>query len=232
MNKFISLGEKTGADQGMADFMRLYGFEEVNTCEAANIIIFNGGADIATELYGQVHYQSKDVIKMSTRDKEEVEVFKNFALTRGKSQTKNAKLMLGICRGAQFLNVMCGGGLWQDVNNHGRDHKIRFALGTPFSDEPDQISTSTHHQMMKPHNSAELIAYAEDIATRFNGRYKEKLTNVDPEIVWYNNRNALCIQGHPEYVPDSQFSQTCVKLINHYLAVATGRLKEVQPSVA
>lgn len=214
-NKFHSIGEMTGADRGMADYMRLYGFEEVDKPDDAQIIIFNGGADIATALYHQEHYQSGRVTQPSARDKREMAIWKMFA--HSPVLNPQNKLMLGVCRGAQFCNVMAGGSLWQDVDNHGRDHMIHFSIGSEWGDEPSLVATSTHHQMMRPGKGAELLAYATE-AKHFNGAnpYKDQAAMVDTEIVWYPGRKALCIQGHPEYVPDGAFGLLCAKLINHY----------------
>lgn len=222
MPKFISLGERTGADQGMADYLRAYGFDEVDSPWSADIIVFNGGADIATELYGQSHYISGRQTKVSARDAEEMAIWKAFA-PNGRSKGQK-KLMLGICRGAQLCNVLAGGSLIQDVNNHGVDHTIRFSIGCEWADEPPVKATSTHHQMMQVGQHGHLLAYATE-STQWNGGHKTSPTAVDPEIVWYPTRNALCIQGHPEYVPNSDFSRLCIKLITHYL-------NQVQPSAA
>lgn len=217
MTKFLSLGERTGADQGMADFMKLYGFDEVGKTADADIIIFNGGADIGTSIYHQDHYRTGDPGTMSKRDQQEINIFRNNQISPYGHDNTKPRLMLGICRGAQLINCLSGGSLWQDVNNHGTDHSIKFSLGTDWRDEPDVIATSTHHQQMVVGNHGQLIAYT-DISTYKNGQPIKSVdpTGVDAEIVWYPRTGALCIQGHPEYNPSSDFSKLCVKLINHY----------------
>src|ERR1700744_1416707 len=50
--KFHSLFEHEGADQGMADLLTMAGWQDVSY-ELADVIIFNGGADIGTQIYGQ-----------------------------------------------------------------------------------------------------------------------------------------------------------------------------------
>src|SRR5690606_672745 len=67
--------------------------------------------------------------------------------------------------------------------------------------------TSTHHQMMFPYNldkiKYEILAWSSKFKSKtyLNGDNEEiKLPEkfVEPEIVFYNDSNSLCIQGHPE----------------------------------
>src|SRR3546814_14796091 len=56
---------------------------------------------------------------------------------------ENGIPMLGVCRGAQFLNVMPGGKLYQDVDNHVGDHPIY----DPQNKRVIPNVSSIHHQM-------------------------------------------------------------------------------------
>jgi len=71
--------------------------------------------------------------------------------------------------------------------------------------------TSTHHQMMIVPPHGELVAWAEDIA--FNGEY-------EPEVVWYEGNRSLCVQYHPEYMPEeSEGYQYFLELIEDYFDI-------------
>jgi anthranilate/para-aminobenzoate synthase component II len=130
--------------------------------------------------------------------------------------------MLGICRGAQFLTVMSGGRLIQDVSGHQSSHTISTGgmLGT-------YTITSDHHQMMYPFDLSKekyiLIAYSEYFRSNYylNGNNNEIELSQDflePEIVYYKNNNSLCIQGHPEYSSCSEdTTNLCLHLIEQYL---------------
>ena len=71
--------------------------------------------------------------------------------------------MVGICRGGQFLNVMSGGSMWQDVNNHTKPHRV-INYDT-FNTYPFMVS-STHHQMMDPSSEGEILLVSEHNDTR------------------------------------------------------------------
>lgn len=176
----------------------------------ADIIVFNGGADIGTKIYNESPVYNGIPFEPSHRDKMEMEVFAKYQGTD--------KLLVGICRGSQLLNCLNGGTLWQDVNNHNRDH-----LMTVVATGEKIPITSTHHQMMRPnYNTAKIIAVANE-ATRKSAdgtKFPEFVhpdDNRDTEIVWYGNTHSLCIQGHPEYVPGSHFAEYCLELIGNCL---------------
>lgn len=97
--------------------------------------------------------------------------------------------MVGICRGAQLLNVMNGGKLHQHVTGHGTSHRMRTLTDDEFR------VTSTHHQMMIPAEDHQLLGYAIDIA--FAGSQPE------PEVVWYPRTKSMCVQFHPERLEET-----------------------------
>lgn len=209
--KFHSLFEHEGADQGMADMLIQQGWQEVSY-ELADIIIFNGGADIGTSMYEEKPIGRGIPDKPSPRDKKEMDIYYKY---KG-----GGRLLVGICRGAQILNVLNGGTLWQDVDNHGRSHFMHI-LATNQS----MWITSTHHQMMRPHSSGKVLATADcsrnkhadrDVWSAKGGAFFPD-DHKDTEIVWYPRTGSLCIQGHPEYVPNSEFANFCIDMITHYL---------------
>lgn len=69
----------------------------------------------------------------------------------------------------------------------------------------------------------ELLAYSEyfQSKTYLNGNNEEiELPKdfLEPEIVYYKNTNALCIQGHPEWSHcEKRTSNMCLNLIDKYL---------------
>lgn len=72
-----------------------------------NGLIFTGGEDVSSLLFGEEPMKEVDTICMA-RDKMEMELFKR-AYERGIP-------ILGICRGMQLINVSLGGTLYQDIN--------------------------------------------------------------------------------------------------------------------
>ena len=82
-----------------------------------HVVFFEGGTDVNPALYNSAKIPASDTPDV-VRDAFEQRVFEH-AYSCGSA-------MVGICRGAQFLNVMCGGEMYQDVSKHARagTHKI------------------------------------------------------------------------------------------------------------
>lgn len=206
--RFYSIYEDGYFHGTMTSLLLDYGFREVSKPEDAEILVFNGGADIATEIYGELPiYRGIPALK-TNRDKYEVSLYDDFV---------GQKFFLGICRGGQLLNCLNGGKLWQHVTDHQRDHQM-IDLRTG-----EQIKvTSTHHQMMRPHRElAEIIGVANISGSReaevdakvYKNLPKDIKMGEDIEVVWYPNTRSLCIQGHPEYVPGSRFADWSIELM-------------------
>lgn len=167
------------------------GYSLAETEEDADIVIWTGGEDISPFLYGQ-----KQMLKTHphpARDLQEVDYFKRLSCETPK---------VGICRGAQLLNVLSGGSMYQDVNNHGgRVHDIM-----DFVSQRVLKVNSIHHQMMIPSNGAFLIAGAKEATKKENTHGAVSYTSAgraqswdDVEACYYEHSNSLCVQWHPEY---------------------------------
>lgn len=163
-------------------------------CDAAQaeLVCFTGGEDVSPNLYGDARHPTTH--NNPHRDHRESELFKDF-LARGLP-------MVGICRGAQFLNVMAGGRMYQNVSRHTSPHYlIDFRTGT------EVWVTSTHHQMMMPGDKGKLIgaSYLHGEREWFDGEVaKRDTSNEDIEVVLYKRKRLLCFQPHPEMYQDSQ----------------------------
>lgn len=210
--RFFSLAE----GQGVSRWLQQAGWK-ATSLEEADVICFNGGTDIATSIYGERPALRGVPGMKSARDFDEVEVFDRFKFP--------PKLKLGICRGAQLLNCLNGGTLWQDVDGHGSDHKMTVV-------ETGHVMkiTSTHHQMMRPNLQRGLIIGVSDESTYKLAEHAEFPAafftddHKDAEIVYYADTNSLCIQGHPEYIPGSEFATYSLDLVDKYLASANPAL--------
>jgi gamma-glutamyl-gamma-aminobutyrate hydrolase PuuD len=208
--RFYSHHDFGGADSS-AHLFQQAGMIKTYTPEDSDLIIFNGGADIATEIYGEKPVMRGIPHYHSQRDIGEVALFEEF---------KGKKFMLGICRGAQLLHCLNGGTLWQHVNNHTRDHTILDLItGKKYK------ATSTHHQMMRLPNvfNGKVIAVASEASVKHADEIihtPDPKKNEDIEIVWYPKTSTLCIQGHPEYVPGSEFADYCLDLVYQYIKEA------------
>lgn len=163
-----------------------FGYKVIEDFEQADLLCFTGGADVSPEIYG--HQRHPYTQNSPMRDLEETAIF-NKAKELGKG-------MIGICRGAQFLNVMSGGTMYQDVSKHTMSHWITD-VQAGFS----VLVSSTHHQMMKPSPEAFLVAYSTIRGEREwweVGEFVKETSEQDIEVVWYEHTKCLCFQPHPE----------------------------------
>jgi len=182
-----------GFDSLVAGMFLDAGWRGTRDLMMADIVVFTGGADIDPKLYGEPIAGAYGI--NTRRDEAEVELFKaakNFGIP-----------MLGICRGAQLLNVLNGGKLWQDVNHHTTNHWL-----TDLRNGTQALVTSTHHQQMIPNlKLGNLIAIAgkgerTSLCTTKHAAGVTQVPNigdVDAEVVWYQDTQCLCFQPHPEY---------------------------------
>lgn len=187
-------------------------YEVVNSLDKADLVQYTGGADIASELYGEEPHP--DNWPNPERDDREILVF-NLARERGIPQA-------GICRGAQLFCALSGGSLYQDIDNHsiGGTHPCYDI----WTEETYPVS-STHHQMMRPTKEHQIIAVAHGpgpISTFKEIVINGKVTAVDEdladiEVVYFPNTRSLGFQGHPEYSNVRKCTEMYFEYIDKYL---------------
>ena len=169
----------------------------------ADLVVFTGGADVDPLLYGETPYHTTR--SDPSRDKHDILLY-DLCLEHGIP-------MLGICRGAQFLHVMNGGKLYQDVDNHYGDHDIWDLKGKKLL----RNISSVHHQLVKENKEGgmEIIAHSSGRSKVrwLNPSDKETNSNLDIEAFFYRDTCSIGIQGHPEYRGYSQFQHWSLKLI-------------------
>jgi gamma-glutamyl-gamma-aminobutyrate hydrolase PuuD len=168
------------------------GWDLVDNIKDADLVQFTGGEDVTPALYEEPEH--RQTYCNPVRDKQESTIFFN--------AHEMSVPMAGICRGGQFLNVMCGGKLFQHVDNHatGQLHDM-----TDLTTGAVIKVTSTHHQMMRPGPTAEVLAYADISRTRESMKADNVISMAmgkfqDTEAVLYKEDRVLCFQPHPEYL--------------------------------
>lgn len=175
--------------------MKDVGWEVVDHLSEADLIIFTGGEDVTPSLYGEERHRTTGCNPL--RDKDEAQIFH--------SAVANAIPMAGICRGGQFLNVMNGGKMYQDVNHHaiGGVHPATIpGIGTVYV-------TSTHHQQMRVNHDVEhVVLMTANLSTRREHMSKVNTIAIqqselplgnDMEAIYYPGTMSLCYQPHPEF---------------------------------
>lgn len=152
--------------------------------------LFTGGEDVNPSIYGQ--RPGSGTRYNRSRDDFEVAMF---------HLIRNREIpCVGICRGSQFLCVMSGGKLAQDIENHGitGTHAIQTKDGSLI-----QV-TSTHHQMQLPPDGAVLLAHAEPRLSSYYLNGNDQPIYPPPayeyEGVYYPETQCLGMQWHPEYM--------------------------------
>lgn len=183
-----------------------------------DLLILEGGTDISPSFYGETrgaHTHFPDV----KRDARERAAIRQFVAAKAP--------ILGICRGAQLMTAFVGAKLAQHVTGHG--HGSGHLVVTT---EGQELHTaSLHHQMMLPFSvpkeKYEILAWTPQPLSvcYLNGegtdlKASEELPEnfVEPEVVWYPEVKALCIQGHPEYMhPEAPFVKYSRQLVERYL---------------
>lgn len=183
-------------------FMMEAAFKLASKLRHSDIIVFPGGPDVNPELYKQDMHPTtycdhrRDDVFLSVWDKVKTHDY----------------LKIGICGGGQFLNVMNGGQMFQNVDNHTRLHTMKYTSVTfqPGGPVPstgmctDFYVTSTHHQMMIPYKDAEIWGFANQSTFRDKTLDEKRKSDFDAEgpdieILWYEKTRSLCFQPHPEY---------------------------------
>lgn len=177
--------------------------------DGRSLVVFTGGADVCPFLYGELPLEGTryDI----TRDMREIKLYKQIPWEVPK---------IGICRGAQFLNVMSGGSMWQHVNGHLVNHPIVTCANKTEPSRTLMIS-STHHQMMIPSPDADVLASGCE-ATIFKSELLDRSIDKpgsDPEVIYYWTTNSLCFQPHPEYGP-AECTRYFFHLIESYFTAA------------
>lgn len=176
-----------GGGYDYAALFKELGFTVVDKLEDASLVCFTGGADVTPDLYGdaQHQYTGNDL----SRDKREMILY---------AHIRELDIpMVGICRGAQFLNVMSGGRMYQHVEKHTRSHSI-----TDLQTGETVWVSSTHHQMIMPSPEAVLVASSTLGGSRewYEGQvFKKDISQEDIEVVFYEKTKCLCFQPHPEF---------------------------------
>lgn len=198
------------ANPNIEKMFGIYGYEKVGNLKDAAVVVFGGGPDVSPMLYGQSLNPTSSI--NFARDKRDIQAL---------HATNDEQTLVGICRGAQFLNVMVGRGqLYQHVDNHAiSGYHEALVTDYKFKENVKVQVNSTHHQMMIPGSTGDVLMRAME-STQFYGENPIKpvvhfkgLTDMydvtggaDIEAVYYwdikNCNGVLCYQPHPEFMND------------------------------
>ncbi len=168
-----------------------------------SLVCFTGGEDVSPELYDHKNLGSHNSPR---RDEEEQNVYDVAA--------KWKTPMTGICRGSQFLNVMCGGTMVQNLkaSHGGSPHQCHTSDSETVEDTFEV--TSSHHQMSVLGEGGEYLAWSQEAIAIKDCVYDGNLSQqnclwVQPpvpieelrvtEAFAYPDVNIFAVQHHPEW---------------------------------
>ena len=194
------------------------GWGPAESIRKAHLVQFIGGEDVSPSFYGEDMHPKTHSNPL--RDIREAIIFQ---------VARSLKIpMAGICRGAQFLNVMCGGKLFQHVNRHatGELHEV-----LDLSTNEEFKATSTHHQLMISADEGTLIAVAYETTQREKMRGGHAVATFtpaqniggDPEVILYGRDRVLCFQPHPEFAGVPQLAEIYFYYLKKYLGLVNKR---------
>lgn len=176
---------------------------KADTPDEADLVVFAGGEDV-----NPIYYDEEPHPKTSFNTKRDEQDMLLYAHCLEKGIP-----MLGICRGAQFLWVMNGGKLFQDIDKHVGDHPMLDVRNNVIIDKV----SSVHHQSCIRNGDigAEVIGES-DVATDrwWNKTDHVRGTMADVEAFFIRDTCCLGIQGHPEYKRYDHFLKWTFEQIN------------------
>lgn len=209
-------------------------------------LIIGGGADIAPGLYGAEPIErskssnralrARDFIvapllwtlrvltarwwkepkDASLRDELEAKLIKKML--------EEGKPLLGICRGAQLINVILGGSLYQDLTNH--------------YDETPEIRTILPRRTIYLKSGSILQTIFRSSILRVNALHRQAVHKVGRDLwVTARDRNGIIqaiekkdrpfvigVQWHPEYLPQSQRQRELFRVLVRH---AQGKIPKI-----
>jgi gamma-glutamyl-gamma-aminobutyrate hydrolase PuuD len=192
-----------------ARFARMFaraGCRRAESVLESDLVVFGGGSDVDPVLYGAERHDT--TYPDPKRDQVDMDLYL-MCLEHGIP-------MFGVCRGAQFLHVMNGGKLYQDVDGHYGDHTL---WDISRKQRIEKIS-SVHHQMVMPNtqNGMEIIGTtAKSNQRAMDNKNISVGTHCDIEAFFYRDTGCIGVQGHPEYEGYNFFTKWCLELIQELI---------------
>lgn len=198
------------------------------------VYLFTAGPDVHPQMWGDKPLAWSGPFD-EERDGIEVEAYL-------KSQRQeNRPLLVGVDRGAIFLNVMNGGKTIQHVEGHDRGkHLLQLTNEANYGMTVKYGNfrvASTHHQaMLLPSNhkvhDGEIWAFAvswddtslprlSDVRVS-SMKLKPEQTERDIETIYYPSTNSLCFQPRMDLDWDGQTGNLFKHLFNHALQIREG----------
>ena len=188
--------------------------------DAMDGLVLQGGADVSPRSYGQEPLRP-DWEGDRLRDEYEISLLRGF-MDRGKP-------VLGICRGAQLINVALGGTLWQDVSSlvagslvhydaekyDENFHELRIeedsVLSRLFPSSDPFLVNSIHHQAVR------------DLGHDLKIEARSDPDGMVEAIRWEGPSYVFGMQWHPEFHDGREGLLDCAPVLEEFLIEALRR---------
>ncbi|NMM64060.1 gamma-glutamyl-gamma-aminobutyrate hydrolase family protein [Clostridium sp. P21] len=184
-----------------------------NVVDIVDGIIFAGGADIQPKYYGE-NIGNKIGRIIPERDSQELQLAKNII-------EKTEIPILGVCRGYQLLNVVCGGTLYQDLseipmelrNNKIINHSMK---GSPKYNPVHEVKINERSKFYKIFNkkSVEVNSYhhqaIKDVAKVFDVATVSPDGIIEAIEMKSEDRFVVGVQWHPEMLGERNSEQLLI----------------------
>jgi gamma-glutamyl-gamma-aminobutyrate hydrolase PuuD len=181
--------------------------QQARAPEESDLVVFTGGVDVCPALYGEEAHST--TFFLHSQDQDDIEMYK-LCLEKGIP-------MFGVCRGAQFLHVMNGGKLYQDVDNHMGDHMMYDVV----KKEVIRTVSSVHHQMCIENKEGGMEVLATSSVASVRWKNPDEVISAqgmpDVEAFFYPATCCLGVQGHPEYKGYNEFMYWTLDQIMQYI---------------
>ncbi len=198
-----------GGDKEILNF--LPELEITDKLKDAKLVIFGDGPVVSPSLYQEKKLPDVEFKCDINRDRADKAIY---------TKMKPDQIALGIGRGACFLAVMNGAKLIQHVyrRNVNSSYFVRLRAKDKFYDLP-AISDWTQAIVLMDCTDYSIKANSQEGKdyTTSDGKVRQFMrVNGNPEFVVFNKAKqpmSICIQFHPEWMPESSLSKTVKQFI-------------------
>ncbi len=128
-------------------------------------LVLQGGADVSPQTYGETA-QRPEWSGDRVRDLYEIELLWEFVI--------QGKPVLGVCRGAQLINVACGGTLWQDIAEY---------VPAAAAHRNDDLYDQHHHDIVFVPDSRIAGLYPGSVGGRVNSIHHQAVRDLGSDLV-------------------------------------------------
>jgi gamma-glutamyl-gamma-aminobutyrate hydrolase PuuD len=185
-------------------------------------LVLQGGADVAPETYGEAPL-NPEWAGDRVRDVYEMELLHEFV--------EAGKPVLGICRGAQVINVAHGGTLYQDIKTLKPDS---------FEHRSERHYDANTHDIVIVPDTALARLYPGQLAARVNSIHHQAVKDLGRDLLvearsapdqmieairWTGKGYVFGVQWHPEFLnPADQTVLSPVPILDDFLAAVRKRM--------